>query len=106
MANAGSGVGEELVAPTDILFEHGQRVRDGTLNRREGEAEGGGPSGPFATLEAEELPHSGMKEDAPARQQVRATQPQQKGRIRQPARLDPTRPPETAQGSKQPSTPR
>lgn len=31
--NEGSATGEELLAHTDILFEHWQRVRDGTLTR-------------------------------------------------------------------------
>lgn len=32
-ANAGSGVGTDLLLHADILFEHWQRVRDGTLTR-------------------------------------------------------------------------
>jgi transposase len=32
--NAGSPIGEELLAHADILFEHWNRVRDGTLTRR------------------------------------------------------------------------
>jgi transposase len=32
--NAGSGVGEELLGHAEILFDHWQRVRDGTLTRR------------------------------------------------------------------------
>ena len=32
--NAGSGIGEDLLLHADILFEHWQRVRDGTRTRR------------------------------------------------------------------------
>jgi transposase len=32
--NAGSGVGEDFLLHADILFRHGNRVRDGTLTRR------------------------------------------------------------------------
>ena len=32
--NAGSAIGDDLLAHADILFEHWQKVRDGTRTRR------------------------------------------------------------------------